>query len=172
MIESHRRPKKQWSILFQESTILYRQLKILLEIFNQIHSRILVVFLVTTKIGMVFSAVVLLSSGNVAKSNSNILVNMILCQYLLYATIFIMITFGSCGNVHQSSCEILSTMRKKAEYFDKTGIEKRLVFRIIKSLPVLKIEFGITNFIEVTTPFMYLEFVLQRIVDCMLVYGK
>jgi len=137
----------------------------MLQIFNQIHSGILVVLLVFFKMGMILAAVVLLS-----KSNSNIFVNLILYQFVLYAIIFILIIFGNCGNVHQSSCETLTTMRRKLEYFDESsGVEKRRRMRVVKSLPVVKIKFGSTNFIEVTTPFVYLQFVLQRIVDCMLV---
>lgn len=68
------------------------------------------------------------------------------------------------GDVHETSKKCL---RKLKQGYFLTKVKKYK--RMIRSLPIVKINFGSTNYVEKLTPVVFEHFTLLRIIDTLLV---
>ncbi|CAL8136606.1 unnamed protein product [Orchesella dallaii] len=145
----------------------YKEMQILVTSFNRVHSGILVSILVNTMIFLVLGAVNVIKATAAGKfmDYDSIILNLYFVQAVCMSTVLIIAVFGVCGNLHYESCRELTRMKMAAL---NSGRKRRLMEKTMKGLPVLKIEFGATNFVEKKTPFVYIEFALARIVDNLL----
>ncbi|CAL8146487.1 unnamed protein product [Orchesella dallaii] len=147
----------------------YQHIRILLIQFNRVHSNFLVFVLLTVITFMVLNGVRLIASLATVSFTDRKLIGMN-CFYASVVLQNVGITialFGGFGAVHDLAGSCLRNMRNAAIY-PRHSCRGKILKRVVKSLPVLKVEFSATNFVEKITPFVYLEFSLLRIVDCLL----
>jgi len=86
-------------------------------------------------------------------------------QCAVYALVIIVAVFGVCGCVHY---EARSCVREMKRVTLISGWKEKVLQRKVKALPVIKIELSSDNFVEKSTPFVYIGFVMARIVDSLL----
>ncbi|CAL8136608.1 unnamed protein product [Orchesella dallaii] len=149
------------------ASMSYKEIQILVTIFNQVHSGILVSILVNMMIFLVLGAVNIVKATAVGRflDYHSVTLNLYFVQNVFLTTIIIFAVFGVCGNVHFESCRELARMKRVVL---GSGRNRKLMEKSLKGLPVLKIEFGATNFVEKRTPFVYVEFALARMVENLL----
>ncbi|CAL8135740.1 unnamed protein product [Orchesella dallaii] len=147
----------------------YRQVQILVSNLNRAHSALLVFLLVVLMSGLVLftvSSIQTLTTGTFTESG-NFYINCFFADAIVHFVVVILSVYGLCGNLHQEASGTLGEMKRAALF---CGIKQaRIARRCTNALPVLKIEFGGTNFVEKRTAFVYLEFALERIIDTLLI---
>jgi len=129
----------------------------------------LVSFLVTGIVTFVIGAVMViqcLAKGTFAESQL-IWVNLAYAQWILYGAVCILGLYGGFGSVNDGGNECLAQMKIMALMSGGRG-RRGLLRRMVKALPVMKIEFGGANFIEKLTPFVYMEFAFKSVIDVLL----
>ncbi|CAL8145488.1 unnamed protein product [Orchesella dallaii] len=149
------------------SVKVYKQLQILLKMFNVLHSGILVSLLVTLLTLEVVAAVKVIRSlsGGTFTSSSGIWVNGFLLQIVMYSVVAVVAIYGMAGRVNDVAQRCLRAMKNGAL---QSGKDRKSLIKIVNSLSVLKVEFASSNFVEKLTPYIFLEFTLARIIDCLL----
>ncbi|CAL8146481.1 unnamed protein product [Orchesella dallaii] len=147
----------------------YQHIRILLIEFNWVHSNFLASVLLSVISFVVLNGGRLISSLATDSFNDRKVVGM----NCFYAAVVvqnvgcIIALFGGFGAVHELAGNCLRNMRNAAIY-PRHGCRGKILKRVMKSLPVLKVEFSASNFVEKITPVVYLQFALIRIVDCLL----
>lgn len=71
--------------------------------------------------------------------------------------------FGTLASIHQTSLDIHQDLRSKREFGSSKWMK-----RWITSLPVLKVNLGDTNFLEVLTPLTMQDFVIDQTISLLL----
>ncbi|CAL8146490.1 unnamed protein product [Orchesella dallaii] len=147
----------------------YQHIRILLIEFNSVHSNFLVSVLLTVLTFQVLSGIKLISClATDSFTDGNLFwMNCFYAQAVVENVCMIITLFGGFGAVHDLAGHCLRNMRNAAIH-RQHGFQGKILKRVVKSLPGLKVEFSATNFIERLTPFVYLEFSLIRIVEFLL----
>ncbi|CAL8146898.1 unnamed protein product [Orchesella dallaii] len=151
-----------------DATTIYRQIEILVHSFNRAHSGQLVMILLallTITVICSLSVIKALTSGTFTDPRS-FYANCFFAYSVMNSIILLLMVYGLCGNLHQDASRCVAEMRRTALTCEPR--QRKLLQRTVMALPVLKIEFGDTNFVEKMTPFVYLEFALGRIIDGLL----
>ncbi|CAL8146907.1 unnamed protein product [Orchesella dallaii] len=151
-----------------DATTIYRQIEILVHSFNRAHSGQLVMILLallTITVICSLSVIKALTSGTFTDPRS-FYANCFFAYSVMNSIILLLMVYGLCGNLHQDASRCVAEMRRTALTCEPR--QRKLLQRTVMALPVLKIEFGGTNFVEKRTPFVYLEFALGRIIDGLL----
>lgn len=145
--------------------VIYREMQILVRLFNAISSSLLVFFLIFLTIMQVLYGFLLLS--NPEELEGNLLMQVFLFLVLTNGVVGVSLVFGFCGEIHDKSWKCMETLKENSR---KLGNPKsvRLYRRILRSLPVVHVSFGSTNFIEKLTPVVFQQFATERLVDAML----
>jgi len=137
--------------------------------FNRAHSQILVPFLFILIATIVISAVMLIpciAKGNFANGQL-LLINCVYMQWMLNAVISILGVYGGFGSVNDCASKGLARM-KRLTFQVENKRSFKVLNRMVTALPVMKIDFGGTNFIDKLTPFVYLDFAFKRVIDGLL----
>ncbi|CAL8147392.1 unnamed protein product [Orchesella dallaii] len=150
-------------------TFMYRKIQLIVESYNRIHSKILISILLLYVSSLVIWAVKFIQFLLIGKFGDPTFLAMsfLVIQTIIHASTIIILLYGTCGNVHDESTKCLVEMRWST-FHSGSSYRRKLVLMEVKSLPVLKIEFGASNFIEKTTSIVFLQFALEKIVDCLL----
>lgn len=148
--------------------LFYRQIQILNSTFNRIESHQLVIFLVCFGGAQITSVLQLFRrSDSETGAHSQMMKYWISGFYFMimfFVTLAINFLFGCCGQVHASSLKTLAYIKHR-----KKVNEPKLFTKLVASYSVIKIKFGSTNFIEKITPVTFQLFLIQRIVDALLI---
>lgn len=155
-----------------KAAMFYRELQLMVQYFNAISSSQLVATLIAFGSVQVASVLQLFRSSSATSQSASLTFHQYAVKYsivifslsiLINMTITIIFLFGFCGRVNEASSKALLRLRRFSEFKTSTQYEK-----ILRSLPTLKIYFGSTNFIEKQTPVVFQLFLLERIVDVLL----
>ncbi|CAL8147339.1 unnamed protein product [Orchesella dallaii] len=146
---------------------IYKEIQLLVGSFNRIHSKLLITILVVFLMVLVLWAVKFIQFLVIGKFGDPrfLSMNVLIVEIVLNCVVVIILLYGTCGDAHDASVKCLEEMKWYALH---SGSRRKIILREMRALPVLKIEFGTSNFIGKTTPFVYLQFALIRIIDCLL----
>ncbi len=151
---------------------MYREVQILTEKFNQLFANALMSILAGLLIGQVSSALQAIRLVNTAAQShafmKTTLTNaMAAVFFILFINLMVILNFlfGFCALVHKGSCRCDKWIHGNECMASNSKAHRRQM----KSLPVIKISFGITNnFVEALTPVLYQQYICQRFVDMLL----
>ncbi|CAL8146211.1 unnamed protein product [Orchesella dallaii] len=145
----------------------YRRIQLLASVFNKIHSKVIVLLFITVLTSQIMSTLKLIHAvrGN---DNSTVGVRLYYVRVLVTSIIVINTVYGFCGDVSFFSEKFVKHMRHCARVTPGRKCSK-MFWKMIISLPIIKIEFGPSNFIEKLTPIMFQQFATLRVIDAMLV---
>lgn len=153
--------------------LIYRQIQILCKLFNQLSSGILFVLcFVMTTYQVVFGCS-LLSSWHELQASVTIF-NTVGAVNGMIALFFL---FSFCAKVYMTSLGCLKGMKggEAGELMKgkgKTHRELKQRKKLLRSIPILKVEFGAANYIETLTPVIFQNFAVLRLIDCLLVLNR
>lgn len=136
--------------------LIYRQIKILVDVFNTIISAQLVVVLITFGSSQVSAALQILSLSvpkNPLLSFSQIATQIWISTFNIIGvcnlTIVILLLFGCCAEVHDTSFKVYADLKRRR------SIKKFEHKLFLNSIPVLKIKFEGSNYLEKLTPVIF-----------------
>lgn len=162
--------------LFDKSdSIFYRQIQVLAGMFNEIERIQLVSILASVGTAQVVAACRLLGSSQSRSLNTNLLADKA-SQYLvdgfhliilMNTSIVINFTFGYCSQMNEASRKFLAKLKSSVR-INKNSSSKRM----IKSCAEVRVVFGENNYIEKLTPVVYQMFLVERIVELLLLNRK
>ncbi|CAL8129216.1 unnamed protein product [Orchesella dallaii] len=146
-----------------DSFLRYKTIQIITQIFNESHSTMLIHEVATMALCQTVSAYTLIKTfGNSENVPLFALFGNIQC--LVMSPFVIFGIYGYAGSVWSTSTSVLQKMRT-----NKLILRSKIQRRTAISLPILKIRFGGTNFIEKTTPLTFMDFNIGRTVDLLLI---
>ncbi len=151
--------------------VAYRAFHLVVERFNKCISSVLALFLLSCGASQVVSAALL-----VQQTKTNLKISLPLNLFFVLAVIetilIIMVVFGYPGDFHQDSKNTLAMLRRKILH--KIILPKKRMYckTFLRSCSVLKIRFGLANFIEKSTPSVFQLFCANRIIDVLLTQSK
>lgn len=155
----------------QRTIQIYREIQLLTLYFNQMHSNVLVGMMATAVMGQVVSAVALIAKRNSAGGSGSDIEQKAIALFLLaYYTqgmtlcvICLIVIFGSCADVYELSNKYISYLRRS-----ETMRKSKMLRRIVRSLPTVRVTFGRTNFVDQLSPVVYQQFTNEKIIDTLL----
>lgn len=146
----------------------FRVIHLLVERCNDVLSSLLFLFLICCGVSQIMSAVTII------RQSSSINIFMI-CFFaaVVFQTFFVyVVLYGLAGDVYRSSKSTIVKLKRQAN-LHLGGLHKRKERRyrvmFLESCQVQNVRFGLSNFIEKTTPPMFQLYCLNRIVDLLLV---
>ncbi|CAL8121236.1 unnamed protein product [Orchesella dallaii] len=138
---------------------LYRRLRLLIQMFNHVHAKAIVVhlliFLSVSEVSSVYSLI------RCEGIPFPILITLLFIASDAYITIIGV--YGCAGVVNKTSKQVTADLRRKS-----VKVRSCFVKKTMSGFPDLRIGFGSVNFIEVITPLEFLNFNNLRIVDLLL----
>ncbi|CAL8129349.1 unnamed protein product [Orchesella dallaii] len=139
------------------------RLKLLVSLFNEAHSSVVIHLLGAVTFVQTLAAFILIRA--VRDSEDMALIG-IFCNLVAIINISVIILgiYGYAGSVFSTSI-----MLTKGFNTSEKVLRSRLDRKIAKSLSILKIKFGGSNFIDKRTPLVFLDFNIGRTVDLLLV---
>lgn len=149
----------------------YKQIQILCKLFNQLVSSILFTLSVTMMTcQIVFGSSLVMSKGH----QQQIFITCFNATCALNGMFGLFFLFGFCANVYSTSEECLKNLRGRVDTLIIGGCfrEVRRHRRLLRSMPVLKVEFGAANYIDTLTPVIFQNFTTLRLIDWLLVAKK
>lgn len=153
---------------FGKCILLHREIQILGKLFNEMHSRGMVVFLFCAMVAQLVPVTQLLQQAashktDTRESDSAQFGAKMFFMVLLNNGISCMSLYIFAGDIHETS----KTALKKIKY---TVVMKtpKIYSRYIKSLPIVRAKFGSTNFVEKLSPVVFQHFTVARIIDVLL----
>jgi len=149
----------QWSKVIGN----YRTMQLLVQLFNQVHAKSIVVQLLF--ISSVIQIVTTYSIISVFQLPLPMF--MILLLELLDGLLTIFGVYGFAGKVYSTSKKVVDELKRRSR-----GMKDKHGSKLVKSFPELKIGFGVANFIDQTTPLVILSFNNARVVDLLLLKSK
>ncbi|CAL8135742.1 unnamed protein product [Orchesella dallaii] len=150
----------------------YRQVQILVDNFNRAHSSLLVSLHVMVLTTLVLSTVCIMKAWSAGRFTAPgyLYLNCFFADTNVHVVVVLLSVYGLCRSVHHDANETVGQMKRAALFCGAK--QARIACRCMNALPVLKIEFGGTNFVEKRTPIVYMEFALERIIDGLLLSKK
>lgn len=140
----------------------YRQIQIVLQQFRVCYSDVALVGMISglslLQILGTHVAVGIVSSRT--GTHVNLLISMMCVWYVVHCPIIVVVIFGMYGKVYQKSKTFINVARKRSFLMRCT-----LFKRIVRSLPILRVYFGESNFVEPCTGLNAETFVIQQIVN-------
>lgn len=161
-------PKLKFDHRNSETT--FRAVHVLVELFNEAMHTLFFTMLVTCGSVQVLAAVAVINQART--STLPLLINLFFGTLVVDAAIIIGTVFGFAGNLYKRSEVLLNQLRKQIKSrqpFNSTRKEYKYKKSFLNSCQVAKVKFGLSNFIEKTTPPIFQLFCLNRIIDLLLV---
>lgn len=151
----------------RNEVVSYRAFTLVVELFNECVSSLLVVFLVAVGVIQVIPTALVIQQ---MKSDLQIpmALNVFLVGMIADTTFIILCVYSFPGEFYENSKKSLIFLRRKALCQITSAIKRRHAIATLRSCSVLKIRFGLSNFIEKTTPPAYQLFCTDRIIDILL----
>lgn len=149
----------------EDGVVIYREMQIVTRLFNAMVSSLLVQFLIFLTITQVLYGLLLLSNNE--ELSGKFTMQLFLFLVLTNGVVGVNLVFGFVAEVHFKSW---NCMKKLKENSRKMGNPRsvKLYMKILKSLPVVHVSFGSTNFIEKLTPVVFQQFATERLIDALL----
>lgn len=138
-----------------------------MESYNRCVNSILVMLLITVRAGQIVSASLLMQQ---AKSDLKIPLpfNIVFVCSFIQCSFVILGVFSFPGEFYQNSKESHDILKRKSLIKFRAAQVRRHTIQFLRSCNVLKIKFGLSNFIEKTTPPVFQLFCTDRIIDILL----
>jgi len=155
----------------QHRLLLYRQIYICWNLFNEIHSSILLHFMISVSLCQIMTTcfLVLVSKSGTSTENGggvmSVLISIIISTDCLLCFIC---TTSAAASIHSASVHALNSLR--AHQRNKELMRGKLVTKMINALPHIRTKFGTSNFIDRLTPLVMQNFNVHRIVDLLLLH--
>lgn len=149
--------------------IFYRVIHLLVEFCNNLISSLLFLFLLACGTAQVMSAVTTILHS----SSLNFLLLLFFLMAVSQTFLIYLVVYGFAGEFYRSSDLALLQLKR---HIGINGIkiakkEHKYREKFLRSCQVQKIKFGMSNFIDKTTPLIFQLYCLNRIIDLILV-GK
>jgi len=155
---------------FQFSQLLrFRQLQVLLKLYNWIQQDVMIVvliFMVQFVFVVSLYALIHLQSGQDGISVPQLL--FFSCT-LLDTFLAIVVCFGTFAGVHKEAKKTLAFMRETLLPNIKEKHREKLADKYVRSFRVLKVNIGKVNFVEKFTPIVMLKICFEQIVNLLLI---
>lgn len=147
--------------------VTFRANHVLAETYNASMRTVLFLFLLTSGIAHILSAVTLI----VQTSSDSVpfLVNMFFAAIVPETVLIHLIVFGFGADFYRFSDLSLKQLKQSVLKGTMQIKDRKYLQRIINSIQVGKVKFGLSNFIDKTTPPIFQLFCLNRIIDILLV---
>ncbi len=152
------------------SITVYRAIHLLVELFNDAMNSQLFVLMLTCGITEVICAGLIINRSG--SSNLPFFLRMFFIILFVQATVGILGWYGFSGDFNQISERSLCKIRRHENITHLEHItrrERKYKKKLLCSFQVQKIKFGLSNYIDKTTPAVFELFCLQRIIDLLLV---
>lgn len=144
------------------------QINILSNTFNQIVSTLLVIFLIQAVNAQIICGMNMLGTEiGIESQKGKTSLKLAFLLLTINASIGVNLVFAFCANVHTMSSKCLKKIQRHTETVPQSKL--RMYRRIVRSLAVVKVDFGQMNFIEKLTPVIFQQFSTSRLIDCLLV---
>lgn len=154
---------------------LYQQIQLLEVQFNQLLRAMLVFVLIQMMNLEMTGGLYLLTKDRSAFGERTLPMQIFFILIINDGFVGISKVFSACAEVHHSSKKVLSVMKKlnSFRFGRKTGNESdqgklKEYQKMVRSLRLVKVQFGSTNHIEKLTPIMFQQFVTDRLIDSLL----
>jgi len=134
-------------------------MQLLVQFFNQVHAASTVVHL----FAFASSIQIISTYTTIPSTGLSVPLLIILLAELLDTYIVFVGVFGYAGKVYLTSETVLEELKRRGK-----GMKAKKIPKMLRSLPTLKIGFGTGNFIDQTTPLVFLSANNARIVDLLL----
>ncbi len=157
--------------LITNEFVAHRTFHLIVERFNTYVSSVLVLFLITCGVCQIVSASILVQQTKL-DLNISLPLNIIFVVIVFETTLVIMGVFGFPGKFYQNSKSALDFLKRKVLLEITTSRKRKYCTHFFESCQVLKIRFGLSNFIEKTTPPIFQLFCADRIIDVLLTQQK
>lgn len=147
---------------------LYRVVQLLVELCNDVLGSLLFLFLLACGTSQVVSAVTTILYA----SSIDVFVALFFTVMVFETSLIYMVVYGLAGNFYRASELSLLELNKHATIHLNKIVERKerkQRKKFLKSCQVQKVKFGLSNFIEKTTPPMFQLYCLERIIDLLLV---
>lgn len=147
---------------------LCRANHVLAEIYNDSVRSILFFFLLTTGVGQITSAVTLIVQT--PSDSVPFLANLFFVSLIPQSILVNLVAFGFGGEFYKSSSSSLKRLKQNVLTLNSINRrDRKFLQAFLNSCQVGKIRFGFSNFIEKTTPLIFQQFCIDRIIDLLLV---
>lgn len=157
---------QRFSIILTD-IIAYRSLQILIELFNVSMRSMLFLLLLACGTNQLASACGLIRNG----SSIHFIMSLLFEIMIFETVIVIAVVYGLAGQFYDNSVKSIVKLEQMARYShvkDKTN--RKYILKFLMSCHFgLRIKFGLSNFIEKTTPLIFQKFCVDRIIDILLV---
>lgn len=157
--------------LVSNEFVAHRAFHLVVKHFNKYISSVLLLFLVTSGTSQIISVALLVHQ---TKSDLKIPIplNLFFIAAAFETMLIIMIVYGFPGELYQKSKKSLDKLKTKVLHNFKSSHKRKFYIRFLDSCQVSKIRFGLSNFIEKTTPPIFQLFCADRIIDVLLTQSK
>lgn len=147
--------------------VSYRAYHLVVEYFNEFMKTVLVLFLLGCGTAEIVSTALLIRQTKTDMMIS-LPLNLFFSACVLESGLVILGVYGFPGEFYQKSKLSLDFLRREASHKIIAARKRKYFFKFLRSCYVLKIRFGLSNFIEKTTPPEFQKFCTDRIIDILL----
>lgn len=159
------RKSTNYEVLLQELSI-FRRIHLLVATYNEAMRTLLFMFLFTCGVTQVISAVTLITQPNSVSLPP--LVYLFFGGVFIETILIILVVYGFAGDFYQTSETSLAKLNQVVRSGRMQKKERKFREKYLLSCQVQKMNFGLSNFIEKTTPLIFQLFCLERIIDILL----
>lgn len=146
---------------------MFRANHVLAEMYNTSMQTVLLFFLITCGVAQTISAFTLIVQTET--DSVPLLANIFFVAVILQAFLVNLIVYGFGGDFYKASDLSLKRLKQSAYTVSSLQVrDRKHLQRFFKSCQVGKIKFGLSNFIEKTTPPIFQLFCINRIIDLLL----
>ncbi len=142
-----------------------REIHLLTTMYNNGMRSIFFVALLGTGIAQIIPVVVLIRTTSLS-----FVITIFFVSLAIQASLIILIVYGFAGNVHTVSKVSLAKLEQVVRSGNFGRFNQRYLERFLSSCQILKIKFGMSNFIEKSTPPIFQLFCIERCIDLLLLY--
>lgn len=159
--------RKNWMDIPRSITVC-RAIHLLVELYNDAMNSLLFILMLACGVTEITSALLIINRSG--SNNLPFFLEMFFVILLIQATVGILGWYGFAGDFNQISERSLCKIMRQGSMLPKlTQKERNFKEKTLRSFQVGRIKFGLSNYIEKTTPAIFELFCLQRMVDLLLV---
>lgn len=152
------------SLVFLHKMTLCRITHLLVELFNDGISTIFFVIFFGSGVVQILSVVTIIDHTTLSP-----LLILVFAVLAAQTVLNILVVYGVAGDVFEVSLNSISCLRRKVKIVNNLSrVQRRYLERFLASCAVERVDFGMSNFIEKTTPLEFQLFCLERIIDLLL----
>lgn len=149
----------------ENGLMLARQINLLAASFNKMFATLLVMISVHAVLMQIIGGYCLV---RVLGGNENVFSRLLFIFMIENGFVVTTLVYGFCGEVHDASNKGMKRIKKYAHVDGRSSRKMKMFRRVASSMPVLKINFGSGNFVEKSTPIVFQQFTIERLVDLLL----